>query len=75
MAVRAFYGLPAWYLISEEEEKYLDSVMRETRFNIIDALFVITLDCGAMCNGCLFCASEDFKPLPACRVLSVPRRD
>lgn len=73
--LREFLSIPAWYVLYDEEEVRFVSVIEEAEFNRQNAFWIISLDCSAMCCGCLFCFPEEFTSIPVCSTLSLPRFD
>ena len=63
--VRRFYCIPAWYSLRDDElaRLALYMIQNETREQ---AVLCFVLDCGAMCEGCLFCHPEEFPELCCC---------
>ena len=75
MIVQEFFNLPLWYVVYEDEEIRLINLCQEADFVVDAVIFMYCLDCAAMCEGCIFCYPEEFRPIPDCAGFNVARAD
>lgn len=74
--VKAVFGIPDWYLVSEREEEKLFKYICEAR-TISEANLFRVMDCSTICDEqfCYFCASEEGEIERLCSACNIAKRD
>jgi hypothetical protein len=61
--VYKFFKIPHWYIMSIEKVDRFAEIIIEAGKDLHTAMWYVSLDCFAMCNGCIFCTPQDFKKI------------